>query len=173
MYCDSINKTLSINIELAKLFILFILHVHFSQMSSIVLFSHLFISSLTTSLIRDAIFFTFTFSTSDYFFFVSIVSVVAFIFFFKNVNFKMFWFRVHFERRFIDIMFIKIFEYQITKNKSLEICTYKNLSFQLLMNQLISKKLFMQSNVQKIMYNTKNDCFVFDDNDNLQTLLKF
>ena len=31
----------------------------------------------------------------------------------------------------------------------------------------------MQSNMQKIMYNTKNNYFVFDDNDNLQTLLKF
>ena len=90
MYCDSINKVLLINIELAKLFTLFVLHVHFSQMSSIVLFFHLFILSFIISLIHNAIFFTFTFSASDYFFFVSIISAVAFISFFKNANFKMF-----------------------------------------------------------------------------------
>ena len=173
MYCDSINKALSISIELAKLLILSVLYVHFFQMSSIVSFSHLFTSSSTVSFIRDAIFFTFAFSTSDYFFFASIAFAVAFIFSFKNANFAMFRFRVHFERRFIDIMFIKIFKYQITKNKSLEICTYKDLNFQLLMNQLISKKFLVQSNVQKIMYNIKNDRFVFDDDDDLQTLLKF
>ena len=79
----------------------------------------------------------------------------------------MFRFRVHFERRFIDIMSIKIFEYQITKNKNLKICTYKNLSFQLLMKRLTSKKLLMRSNIQKIIYNTENDYFVFDNDDNL------
>ena len=134
MYCDSINKTLLINIELAKLLILSVLHAHFFQMSSIISFFYLFISSSTISFTRDAISFTFAFLTFDYSFFVSIVFIVAFISSFKNVNFKMFRFRVHFERRFIDIMFIKIFKYQITKNKSLKICTYKNLSFQLLMN---------------------------------------
>ena len=111
MYCDSINKTLLINIELTKLFILFILHVHFSQMSSIVSFFHLIISLSIISLIRDAIFFTFIFSTFDYFLFVLIVFVIAFIFSFKNANFKMFRLRVHFEQRFIHIMFIEIFEY--------------------------------------------------------------
>ena len=85
----------------------------------------------------------------------------------------MFRFRVHFERRFINIMFIEIFKYQITENKSLKICTYKNLNFQLLIGRLILKKLLMQLNVQKIMYNIKNNCFVFNNDDDLQTLLKF
>ena len=31
----------------------------------------------------------------------------------------------------------------------------------------------MQSNEQKIMYDIKNDCVVFDDDDDFQTLLKF
>ena len=79
----------------------------------------------------------------------------------------MFRFRVHFERRFINIMFIKIFKYQIIKNKNLKICTYKNLSFQLLIDRLILKKFLVQSNVQKIIYNIKNDRFVFDDDENL------
>ena len=129
IYCDSINKALLINIKFAKLLVLFVLHAHFSQMSSIILFFHLFISLSAVSFTRDAIFFTFTFSTFNYFLFVSIVSAVAFISFFKNANFKMFRFRVHLERRFIDIMFIKIFEYQITKNKSLKIYIYKDLNF--------------------------------------------
>ena len=111
IYCDSINKVLLINIELAKLLILFVLHAHFSQMSSIILFFHLFISSSTVSFIRDAISSTFAFSTFNYFFFVSIAFVVAFISSFKNANFEMFRFRVHLEQRFIDIMFIEIFEY--------------------------------------------------------------
>ena len=173
MYCDSINRTLSINIELAKLLTLFVLHAHFSQMSSIVLSFHLFISSSTISLIRDAISFTSAFSTFDYFFFVSIAFAVASISSFKNANFEMFRFRVHFERRFINIMFIEIFEYQITKDKNLKICTYKDLNFQLLIGRLISKKFFMQSNMQKIIYDIKNNRFVFDDDDDLQTLLKF
>ena len=51
----------------------------------------------------------------------------------------MFRFRIHFERKIIEIMFIEIFDYQIAKNKKLNICEHENLSFQLLMKRLTKK----------------------------------
>ena len=49
----------------------------------------------------------------------------------------------------------------------------KNLNFQLLIKKLTKKKLLIQSNLQKIMYNINNDCFFFDNDENLQTLFRF
>ena len=59
----------------------------------------------------------------------------------------MFCFHIHFERKIIEIMLIEIFDYQIAKNKNLNMCRHKNLSFQLLRKELIKKKLLMQSNL--------------------------
>ena len=63
-------------------------------------------------------------------------------------------------------MFIEIFNYQIAENKNLDVCQHKNLSFQLLMKRLTKKKLLMQSNLQKIMYDINNDRFVFNNDEN-------
>ena len=51
----------------------------------------------------------------------------------------MFRFRIYFERKIIKIMLIEIFDYQIAKDKNLDMYQYKNLSFQLLMKRLIKK----------------------------------
>ena len=59
----------------------------------------------------------------------------------------MFRFRIYSEREIIEIMFIEIFDYQIAKNKSLDIYQHENLSFQLLMKRVTKKKLLMQSNL--------------------------
>ena len=64
-------------------------------------------------------------------------------------------------------MFIEVFDYQIAEDKNLNIYRYKNLNFQLLMKELTKKTLLMQSNLQKIMYDIKNDRFVFNDDENL------
>ena len=77
------------------------------------------------------------------------------------------------KKKIIKIIFIEIFDYQIAENKDFNVCQIKNLNFQLLMKRLIKKKLLMQSNLQKIIYNINNDRFVFNDDKNLQTLFKF
>ena len=47
------------------------------------------------------------------------------------------------------------------------------MNFQLLIKRLIKKKLLIQSNLQKIMYDINNDRFIFYDDENFQTLFKF
>ena len=69
-------------------------------------------------------------------------------------------------------MLIEIFDYQIAKNKNLDVCRHKNLNFQQLMKRL-TKKILMQPNLQKIMYDINNYRFAFDDYKNFQTLFKF
>ena len=63
-------------------------------------------------------------------------------------------------------MLIEIFDYQIVKNKNFDVCQHENLNFQLLMKKLIKKKLLMQSNLQKVIYNINNDRFVYDGDEN-------
>ena len=104
IYCDSTNKTISISIELAHLLLVFVLHVHFFQLLSIASFFHLFSLSSTITFIDVTIFFTFTYATSRYSLFISFAFVISFIFAFKKIDFVMFRFRIHFERKIIEIM---------------------------------------------------------------------
>ena len=85
----------------------------------------------------------------------------------------MFRFCICFERKITEIMFIEIFDYQIAKNKSFDVCRHKSFNFQLLIKRLIKKKPLMQSNLQKIMYDTNNYRFAFNDDENLQILFRF
>ena len=41
------------------------------------------------------------------------------------------------------------------------------------MKRLIKKKLPIQSNLQKVIYDINNNCFIFNDDKNLQILFKF
>ena len=146
IYCDSMNRAMSISIELAHLLFVFVLRAHFFQMSSIASFFHSFSLSLTIMFINVTTSFILTFATFQYSFFISSASVISSIFAFKKIDFVIFRFRIHFERKIIEIMLIEIFDYQIAENKNLDVCQYKNLDFQLLMKRLIKKKLLIQSN---------------------------
>ena len=120
-YCDLTNKTILINIELAHLLSVFILRAQLSQLSSIALFSHSSFLLLTVTFIDVTISFIFTFIVLRYSFFISSAFVTSFIFAFKKIDFIIFHFRIHFERKIIKIIFIEIFDYQITKDKNLNV----------------------------------------------------
>ena len=111
IYCDSTNKTILININLAHFFFVSISHVHFSQLSLIALFSHSFSSLLTIIFIDVIISLILTSATFRYSLFISFIYMTSFIFAFKEINFVIFCFYIHFERKIIKIMFIKIFDY--------------------------------------------------------------
>ena len=143
MYCNSTNKTISINIELAYFFSVSVLRIYFSQLSLITLFFHLFSLSSTVTFIDVTIFFIFTFITSRYSFFILSAFVISFIFAFKEINFVIFCFRIHSERKIIEIMFIEIFDYWIAEDKNFDVCQHENLNFHLLMKRLTKKKLLM------------------------------
>ena len=145
---------------------MFVLRVHFSQLSSITSFSYSFPLSSTIMFIDVMIFFIFTSAALRYSLFISFIFVISFIFAFKEIDFVMFRFYIHSEREIIKIMFIEIFDYKITKDKSLDMYRHENLNFQLLMKRLIKTKLLIQSNLQKIMYNINNNRFIFNDNEN-------
>ena len=121
IYYDSMNRTISINIELTYFLFVSILRAHFSQMSSITSFSHSSFSSLTIIFIDATISFILTSATFRYSLFISSVSVISFISAFKKIDFVMFRFHIHFERKIIEIMFIEVFDYQIAENKNLDI----------------------------------------------------
>ena len=108
---DLTNRTISINIELAHLLSVFILRIHFSQLSSIVSFFHAFSLSSIIIFIDVTIFFIFMFATFRYSFFISSAFVISFIFAFEKIDFVMFCFRIHFGKEIIKIRFIKIFDY--------------------------------------------------------------
>ena len=127
--CSLPNKTISVNIELAHLLLVSVLRVHFFQLSSTALFSHLFSSSSAVTFIDVTIFFIFTFAASWYSLFISSAFVILFIFAFKEIDFVMFRFRIHSKREIIEIMLIEIFDYQIVENKGLDMCRYENLNF--------------------------------------------
>ena len=172
IYCDSTKRTISISIELAHFLFVSVLRAHFSQLSSIALFSYSTFLSSIIIFVDVTSSFILTSATSRYLFFILLASVILFIFAFKKIDFIIFHFYIHFEREIIEIMLIEIFDYQMAENKIFDVYRYKNLNFQLLMKRLIKKKLLMQSNLQKVMYDINNDCFVFDDK-NLQTLFRF
>ena len=153
IYCDSTNKVISVSIELAHLLLVFILHAHFSQLSLIASFSHLFSLTSTIMFIEVTIFFILMSAVSRYSFFISFIFIISFIFAFKEINFFMFRFRIHSEREIIKIVFIEIFDYQIVKNKNLDMCWHKNLNFQLLMKRLM-KKNFWYNRIYKKSYMT-------------------
>ena len=167
IYYDSTNKTISINIELAHLLLVSDLNAHFSQLSVITSFFHSSFLSSIIIFIDGTIFFILTSAALRYSFFISSAFVISFIFAFKKIDFVKFCFRIHFERKIIEIMFIETFDYRIVENKNLDMCWYKNPNFQLLMKRLTKKKLLMQSNLQKIIYDINNNRFVFNDDTNL------
>ena len=163
IYYDSTNKAILINIELTHLLFVFVLRVYFFQLSLIALFSYSF-SLLSIIIFVDVtIFFIFTSAMFRYLLFISFIFMILFIFAFKKIDFVIFRFHIYFERKIIEIMFIEIFDYQIARNKNLDVYRHKNLNFQLLMKKLTKKKLLIQSNLQKTMYDINNDRFVFDD----------
>ena len=141
------NKAISISIELAHLLFMSVLCIYFSQLSSVVSSSHLFSLSSTITFIDVTIFFILTSVAFQYSFFILLVLIISFIFAFKEINFVMFRFCIYSEREIIKIMFIEIFDYQIAKNKNLNVYRHENLSFQLLMKKLFKKKLLIQSNL--------------------------
>ena len=149
-----------------------VLRAHFFQLSLIASFSHLFSSSSTIMFIDVIMFFIFTFAAPRYWFFIPLIFVISFIFAFKKIDFVMFHFRIHSEREIIEIMLIEVFDYQIIENKNLDMYRHEDLSFQLLIKRLTKKKLLMQPNLQKIMYDINNDRFVFDNNENFQMLFR-
>ena len=108
IYCDLTNKMILISIELAHLLFMSVLRVHFSQMLSVVLFSHSFSSSSIIMFIDVIISFTFTFAALRYSFFISLAFMILFIFAFKKIDFVMFRFCIHSEKKIIKIMFIEI-----------------------------------------------------------------
>ena len=153
IHCDSMNRAISINIKLAYFLLVSVLRTHFFQMSLIASFFYSFFSSLIIIFIDVTIFFILTSAAFWYSFFFSFIFMISSIFAFKEIDFVMFRFCIHFEREIIEIMFIEIFDYQIAENKNLDIYRHKNLSFQLLMKKLTKKK-FWCSRIYKRSYMT-------------------
>ena len=122
IYCDSTNKAISINIKFTHFLSVSVLRAHCFQLSSIALLFHSSLSSSTIMFIDVTIFFIFTSAASRYSFFILFIFMISSIFTFKKIDFIIFHFYIHFEKKIIEIMFIEIFDYQLAKNKSFDMC---------------------------------------------------
>ena len=141
------NKAISVNIKFTHLLFMSVLHVHFSQLISIASFSHSFSLSLIIMFIDVIISFILTSVTFRYSLFISFTFVISFIFAFKKIDLIIFRFRIHLENEIIEIIFMKIFDYQNAENKNFNVYQDENLNFQLLIKRLTKKKFLMQSNL--------------------------